>query len=132
MSFLSSQIYMIVNDRAACYIGSTIQGIRQRLLKHESDYRGHTESNRKFRQYRSSFEVLKDGNYDIYLLETYDCCNSRQLLKREAQWLLKLQDHCDLVNLTLPISLDNQRLEASELLNIPINIKELLSIDYSV
>ena len=52
MSFLSSQIYMIINDKAACYIGSTIQGIRQRLLKHESDYRGHTDNNRKFRSFK--------------------------------------------------------------------------------
>ena len=129
MSYLTSQIYMIVNDNAVCYIGSTIQGIRQRLLKHQSDYRGHTEENRIYREYRSSFEVLKEGEHSIHLLETFACCNSRELLKRETQWLLKMQDYCNLVNIALPITLNDYEIQDSESLDIPIDIQELLTID---
>ena len=129
MGYEKSQIYMIINNQGLTYIGSTIQGYKVRLGKHQSDYRGYTEADRIHRAYRASFDVLEQGGYDIYLIENYPCCNVKELETREVQWILKMNDLCILTNKKLPLLLTDEEIEASEALELPTDIKELLCID---
>ena len=129
MGYEKSQIYIIINDQGLSYIGSTIQGYKVRLGKHQSDFRGHMEDSRIYRAYRSSFDVLQHGEHNIYLIENYPCCNVKELETREVQWILKMNDLCILTNKKLPLLLTDEEIEASEALELPTDIKELLCID---
>ena len=128
MGYESGEIYIICNNYGICYVGSTIQGIRTRLGKHQSDFRGYTDIDRRFRNYRSSFEVIKNPS-DIYLLESYPCENQSELEIREAQWILRLKDLCCITNKKIPHILSDDKIYESEQINISTNIKELLFIN---
>ena len=96
MRYNNGIVYIILNDLGQCYVGSTIQSLKIRLQKHLSDHRGHTEPGRKFREYRSSFEVLSGTNYEIYPIEYFPCNNVNELETRETQWILKLINYCNI------------------------------------
>ena len=49
--------------------------------------------------YVTSFEILKEGEIDIILIENYPCKSKEELLKRERYWVERLK--C--VNKALPI-----------------------------
>ena len=89
--YSDSIIYSIrCNTTGKQYIGSTIQGLKQRIGKHEGDFRGHYGyGNMKPRAWRSSFDVLENDNYEIYKVEDYPCDSSESLEIREAQHILK-------------------------------------------
>ena len=91
------------------YIGSTTQGLKTRVSKHKTDYRGHTGLNPVFRNYRSSFEVLQNDNYDIYEIEKYPCESKHDLDYRETLHILRAREcvDTDCVNIRLPIIIKN-------------------------
>ena len=126
MRYNNGIVYIILNDLGQCYVGSTIQSLKIRLQKHLSDHRGHTEPGRKFREYRSSFEVLSGTNYEIYPIEYFPCNNVNELETRETQWILKLINYCNIVNINLPVNLS--KCEIAENLVINETIKKLLFI----
>ena len=126
MGYKNGIIYIILNDTGQCYVGSTIQSLKIRLQKHMSDYRGHFDLGRKFREYRSSFEVLSGTNYEILPLEYFSCNNVNELETRETQWILKLINYCNIVNINLPVNLS--KCEIAENLVISEYIKKLLFI----
>ena len=129
MRYNNGIVYIILNDVGQCYVGSTIQSLKIRLQKHMSDYRGHFDLGRKFRQYRSSFEVLSGTNYEIFPLEYFSCSNVSQLETREAQWIIKLLNYCNIQNINLPVNLSKSEIDDSENIIINENIKKLLYID---
>ncbi len=82
MNYSQGKIYKIVdNTTDNIYIGSTCQKyIRKRLSEHVSTYKGYLKGKRR---YTSSAEIIKNGNYDIILIEDYPCMRKDQLHKRE-------------------------------------------------
>lgn len=81
----NSIIYKIFDkDTNECYIGSTIQTLEQRLYYHEHGYKNN-------RSYVSSFEILKNNNYNIEPIEEVKCENNEELRIRE-QYHIDLND----------------------------------------
>jgi len=79
------KIYKIIdNTNNKCYIGSTCEPtLSRRLAKHCSNYRSYL---RKKNNYITSFEVLKNNDYDIVLVESYPCNSKDELFARERYW----------------------------------------------
>ena len=71
------------------YVGSTTKDyLSQRLTKHKHHYTEYLNSNKR---YMTSFEILKNNNYRIYLLEEVNCENKEQLLAREGHYIRTLE-----------------------------------------
>ena len=103
MGYENGCIYLIYSRNSKRgYVGSTIQGIKKRLGKHEVDYRGYWGLLNQPRGYRSSFDIFEDGEYDIYLLENYPCECKSDLEKREQEWLYKVKTDIETVNIRNP------------------------------
>jgi uncharacterized Zn-finger protein len=61
----------------------------------------------------SSWKVLENNNYDIFLLEEYKCETRKDLLKREAYFILKNRNYINrnnCVNIQIPGSICKQKL----------------------
>tara|TARA_R110000765_G_scaffold60569_1_gene117128 strand:- start:1380 stop:1760 length:381 start_codon:yes stop_codon:yes gene_type:complete len=107
----NSIVYIIICDTTNLfYIGSTIQGIKKREIKHKGDYKGYTGINPKFRKYRHSFKCLENDNYRFITLEDYNCDNKEDLLIREKEYMTyysnKYQNRC--INKATPIKKYNE------------------------
>ncbi len=92
----SGKVYKIVSDSTTkIYIGSTIKTLKERLEEHENDYENWFNSEFKG-YYCTSFEILKYGNFKIFLLEEgiYSCI--KDLLKCEGSYQIK--NYYDCVN----------------------------------
>jgi len=78
------KIYKLVDNTSdKVYIGSTCEPIlARRLAIHVSQYRAYSSNGRKT-NYVSSFEILKNMDYDIILIENFPCNSKDELLARE-------------------------------------------------
>ena len=100
--YKDSCIYGIkCNTTNELYIGSTYNKLNVRLRKHLTDMRGYLCINKKHRNYRSSFEVLFNDNYEIFKIEDFPCNNRQELHMIEAQYIDKYWDK--IVNKRLPV-----------------------------
>ena len=81
------KIYKIVdNTNDNIYIGSTCEPtLARRLAKHISIYRAHLKQTQK--SYVRSIDIIKNGNYNIVLLENYPCETKDELLARERHYI---------------------------------------------
>ncbi len=115
------QIYLIkCKETGLGYVGSTIDPLRVRLSKHRTDFRGYYGfKDNKLRNYRSSFDVMESDEYEIHLLEKYPCNERKELLKREALWIL-----CCSATMTLTNKLKPYKLEESDLCEL-INLNTM-------
>ena len=93
-----SKIYKIVDNTSdKVYIGSTCQKyISQRLQGHVKNYKRFVNGQHHF---VSSYEILKNGNYDIILLENVNCETIEQLKARE-RYFIETTQNC--VNKQIP------------------------------
>lgn len=122
MGYDNGCIYMIFSKNTKRgYIGSTIQGMNVRKHKHETDYRGYTGVNPKFRNYRSSFDIIEDGDYDIHLIENYPCNCKKELEERETAWIESFRNVMDLTNKSRP-----RKNVGLHILECPENIQDLI------
>tara|TARA_R110000868_G_scaffold131790_7_gene342058 strand:- start:3170 stop:3742 length:573 start_codon:yes stop_codon:yes gene_type:complete len=80
MDYQNGKIYYISNGELY-YVGSTVQGLKERLRGHRNDYNSYEKSN----HYKSSFEVIKTGTYEIKLIENFPCECKADLEKREYE-----------------------------------------------
>lgn len=83
--YSKSRIYQLIdlgnNDK---YIGSTTRSLNERLSGHVNKYKLYI--NGKY-NYVTSFDIIKNGNYKIELIEVYPCENNEQLLAREGYFI---------------------------------------------
>jgi hypothetical protein len=90
----SGKIYKIVSNKTdKIYIGSTIKTIKERLDSHEESYINWINSDFKL-GYISSFEILKYGDYKIFLIEEYPCSSYSELFKREGHYQIQNYNLC--------------------------------------
>ena len=78
-------IYKIISNYTdRIYIGSTQKTLENRLSKHESDFNIHLSGRGR---YLTSYEILILGDYEIELIEEYECETKNDLLKREGFYI---------------------------------------------
>jgi len=78
------KIYKIVdNTSEKVYIGSTCKTLKRRLSYHVYDYKYYLQG--KY-SYVSSFEIIKNNDYEIILIEAFPCDYKDELLARERYW----------------------------------------------
>lgn len=91
MDYQNGKIYCISNNDLY-YVGSTIQGLRDRLRGHKADCNNYETS----KHYKSSFEIIKTGKYQINLIENFPCESKAELEKREFEIIKQYKDlHAD-------------------------------------
>lgn len=83
---MNGKIYKIVdNTNNNIYIGSTCEPtLLKRLNKHKSDYKRYVEKGIK---YTTSFEIIKNNDYKIELIEEILCENKFILHEKERYWI---------------------------------------------
>ena len=122
--YINGVIYCIYSKSSKLiYIGSTIQGVKTRLIKHKTDMNGFLGLLPKPRHYRSSFEVLICDDYEIIELEKYNCNNKNELERREALWILKLSKDFNVVNKLMPATIS---MNDFDFVNTNLTIPEVL------
>ena len=86
VNYQYAKIYKIVdNTNGNIYIGSSCEPIlSRRLAQHKSDYKRYLKGNHNF---ITSFEIIKNGNYEIVLIESYPCNSKDELHSREKFYI---------------------------------------------
>ena len=88
MNYKNGKIYKVVSDSTdSVYVGSTCSPLSVRMAGHRSSYRKWLANSNKKRGYYTSFDVLKNEDCHIVLLETYACNNKDELFARERHWI---------------------------------------------
>jgi hypothetical protein len=84
INYQLGKIYKIeCNITGLVYVGSTCEPIlARRLAGHLKSYKCYLKNNGKT-SYISSFEIIKNGDYDIILIEKCPCDNKDELHARE-------------------------------------------------
>jgi hypothetical protein len=86
---------VVCNITGKIYIGSTCKELSNRLAGHRSDHKRYLAG---IGNYVSSFEIIKNGNYDIILIEVVNAKNKMELRQRERHHI----DSNECVNRLLP------------------------------
>jgi hypothetical protein len=107
MNYQNGKIYKIVSDSTdKIYIGSTCSSLSKRFYEHNFDYKLWLKSKQ---HYKSSFELVKNNDCDIILLELFSCNNKDELHQRERYWIEQNKDL--IINKIMPIANEIQRKE---------------------
>ena len=70
--YKNAKVYKIVdNTNGNVYIGSTCKKLCHRLGQHRASYKAYLNNNKG---YASSFEIIKNDDYNIILLEALNDC----------------------------------------------------------
>ena len=89
IDYQKAKIYKIVdNTTDNIYVGSTCEpSLAKRLAKHVASYKSHLKG---ISNYVSSFDILKNSDYDIILIENFPCNTKDELFSRERHWTNEL------------------------------------------
>ena len=89
IDYQKAKIYKIVDNTSDnLYVGSTCEPtLARRLAKHVGSYKGYINETY---HYVGSFEILKNGDYDIILIENFPCNTKDELFSRERHWTNEL------------------------------------------
>jgi hypothetical protein len=106
MDYKNSKIYKIVdNTNGNIYIGSTTQPtLAKRLAQHRIDYKKQLNGGSNN---LTSFKILENNDYSIFLLEEYPCETKDQLLARERYYI----ESNECVNKVIPTRNKNEIIE---------------------
>ena len=87
INYNNGKIYVLTCfETGLIYIGSTTkQYLSQRLTSHVDDFKRFQSG--KDKRYMTSFEIIKNDNYQITLLESYPCNSKDELTAREAFYI---------------------------------------------
>ena len=85
VNYENGKIYKVVcNITGLIYVGSTCENLSNRLAHHRRLYKHYLTTNKSF---TTSFEILKNDDYAIVLLEECPCNNKEQLHSRERYYI---------------------------------------------
>ena len=107
--YANSKIYkLICNKNNLIYFGSTTKTLKQRLQNHVSKYKAWVNGTAN---YTTSFEIIKENDYCIELVENVKCKTKVQLHARESFYIKS--NIC--VNKCIPLRTDSEyRLDNKE------------------
>jgi len=106
----NGKIYKVVcNNTGRIYIGSTYHTIEFQLKSHEQNYKAYLkyikckENGKKGLKrisFKTSYKIIKDGNYKIELIKPYPCKNRTELEREEGRHQLeaKANENINCVN----------------------------------
>jgi len=98
-------IYKICNKNSdKIYIGSTVQDLKKRFIKHKSRCKIYLETNN---HYITSFEIVKDPTSYIEQLAEIQFYNKKELLQKEIMFIEMYKDIC--VNKTFNLSIEQKK-----------------------
>jgi hypothetical protein len=84
-NYQNGKIYELVDlTNNNKYYGSTVQDLKVRKSGHVCNYKSYLN---KKNHYRSSFEIIKNNNYEIYLVENFPCNSKTELEAREGYYI---------------------------------------------
>jgi hypothetical protein len=97
VNYQDGKIYKIVcNETGLIYIGSTAQKtLAQRLTGHVRDYKTYLNGKTN---YVTSYQILKEGNYEIILIKDFPCESKDKLHAEERKFI----EEFDCVNKYIP------------------------------
>lgn len=85
VNYNNGKIYKLVdNTNNNIYYGSTCQKLKDRKGQHKKDYLAYLRGNRG---YRKSYDIIKNNNYKIELVELFPCNEKKELLIREKHYI---------------------------------------------
>jgi hypothetical protein len=86
---MNGKIYKIIdNTNNNIYVGSTCEPtLLKRLNKHKSDYKRYISNGSR---YTTSYDILKNNDYNIELLEEVEFNNKYELHVRERHWITNI------------------------------------------
>ena len=85
VNYQLGKMYKIIdNTNENVYVGSTCEPtLARRLSRHVANYKCYLKGTYK---YTTSFEIIKNNDYDIILIENYPCNTKDELYARERYW----------------------------------------------
>ena len=84
-NYNNGKIYKLTdNTTKNIYYGSTCQLLKERISQHKKDYKGYLKGKR---HYRKSYDIIKNNNYTIELVEEFKSNNKKELLERERYYI---------------------------------------------
>jgi hypothetical protein len=97
VNYNNGKIYKIVcNTTGDIYIGSTTKDkVSQRLAQHVQEYK---VSKKNKRTKTTSYSIIDNGNYDIYLVELFPCNSKDELTAREGEIIKEYNLNCKCIN----------------------------------
>lgn len=120
-TYKTGKIYLIkCNITGEGYVGSTKVSLKDRLNRHQTDYRGFMGLLNTHRHYRGSAEIIHNENYTMHLVQDFPCETKRELEKQESLWMFKYTKIMKLTNKCIPHHLTYQDLETIEKLEFPV------------
>lgn len=93
--FQNAKIYKIVGNGDLTYYGSTCCKLSERLARHRNSFKQYLNGKAS---YITSFELLKEHNEIIVLVENFPCENNDELLARERYYI----ENYNCVNKVIP------------------------------
>lgn len=85
MNYNNGKIYKLVDyTNNNVYYGSTTQSLSKRLSSHKSKYKSYLNGKYHF---ITSFIILENNNYDIFLVEKFPCEGKDELHQREGYYI---------------------------------------------
>ena len=117
--YQNGKIYKLVCDNSPLvYYGSTIRTLKDRLYKHQYDY--------KINRGKTSSILFDLGNVDIKLIKNFPCNSRKELLEEEKcfiQIFLKCFPFKIICNKYLPIRNETEKIEDAKYSKIKIICK---------
>ena len=109
VNYQLGKIYKIVdNTNGKIYIGSTCEPtLSRRLAQHKRGCRLYFKTKSRF---MTSFEILKNENYEIVLVENYPCNSKDELHARERYYI----ENNECVNKFIPTRTNKENREANK------------------
>ena len=106
---MKGKIYKLIDlTNNNIYIGSTRGDLKLRLSQHKSNYKRYLTNNKL---YLTAFEIIKNDNYTIELLEDLNIDSKEELFKKEREYIERLE--C--VNNNTPSRTRDEKLEYDRL-----------------
>lgn len=106
--YSKGQVYKIVsNINDDIYIGSTCNGLKQRLANHVRAYKSYLKGVKSYSC--SSYSIIEKGDYEIVLIEDYPCETKKHLEQRERYWI----ENTTCINKIVPTRTQKEKIEAT-------------------